>query len=34
MVEGAGLVVYPSAPRHEIDKAISFIDGDYMGCIH
>jgi hypothetical protein len=34
MVEGAGLVVYSSSAREEIDKAISFIDGDYMGCIH
>jgi hypothetical protein len=34
MVMGRGLVVKSSAGREAIDKAVSFIDGDYMGCIH
>jgi hypothetical protein len=34
MVIGQGLVVNSSAGREAIDKAVSFIDGDYMGCIH
>jgi Protein of unknown function (DUF3800) len=34
MVLGRGLVVNSSAGREAVDKAISFIDGDYMGCIH
>jgi len=34
MVIGRGLVVKSSAALEAISKAISFIDGDYMGCIH
>lgn len=34
MVLGRGLVVSSSAGRQAIDRAVSFIDGDYMGCIH
>jgi Protein of unknown function (DUF3800) len=34
MTIGRGLVVDSSADGEAIDKAISFIDGDYMGCIH
>ena len=29
-----GLVVTSSASHQALDKAISFVDGDYMGCIH
>jgi hypothetical protein len=34
MVMGRGFVVSSSAGAELVDKAISFIDGDYMGCIH
>lgn len=34
MVMGRGLIVNSSAEREVVDSAISFIDGDYMGCIH
>ncbi len=34
MVIGRGLIVNSSAEREIVDSAISFIDGDYMGCIH
>lgn len=34
MVIGRGLVVNSSVEREVVDIAISFIDGDYMGCIH
>jgi hypothetical protein len=34
MVMGRGLVVSSSADSAAIDRAVSFIDGDYMGCIH
>ena len=34
IVMGRGLVVKSSAALETIGKAISFIDGDYMGCIH
>lgn len=34
MVIERGLVVNSSAESEAVDRAISFIDGDYMGCIH
>jgi len=34
MVMGRGLVVNSSAGHEAVEKATSFIDGDYMGCIH
>lgn len=33
-VIGRGFVIHSSVPRELLDKATSFIDGDYMGFIH
>jgi hypothetical protein len=33
-VLGQGFVINSSLPRDLLDKAVSFVDGDYMGCIH
>jgi hypothetical protein len=34
LVLGRGLIVNSSASSDILDEAISFLDGDYMGCIH
>ena len=34
LVTGRGVLINSSAPADILDRAISFIDGDYMGCIH
>jgi uncharacterized protein DUF3800 len=34
LVMGRGVVITSSASRHLLDRAVSFVDGDYMGCIH
>jgi hypothetical protein len=33
-VMGRGVVISSSASQGLLDKAIAFVDGDYMGCIH
>jgi len=33
-VIGRGVVIHSSTSQDVMDKAMSFIDGDYMGCIH
>lgn len=34
MVLGRGVVVKSSVQQSELDKAVSHLEGDYMGCIH